>query len=200
VARPAIGLFWIVIEAKGENHEDSCRRIAGSSRTIAHRQANREGSVESHDLGPYAKGHEMNVLKIIRKLFLLITVLPIATNSTALAQETTYFTDVNATYVPQNAFAHLLDAEFGDVDNDGDLDVVAALEFSANRIYLNDGTGKLTRKKGVFQEKKHDTEEVKLVDFDKDGNFYVNFVAEKGGRHEFYLGVIRRRREWGTQW
>ena len=130
----------------------------------------------------------MNVLKTLRRVFLLITALHIAANSTALAQETRYFKDVTATHVPQDAFAHLLDAEFGDVDNDGDLDVVAALEFSANRLYLNDGTGKLTWKKGVFQEKKHDTEEVKLADFDKDGNLDVIFVAEEGGNHEFYLG------------
>lgn len=104
------------------------------------------------------------------------------------AQKTRYFTDVTATHVPQDAFAHLLDAEFGDVDNDGDLDVVAALEFSANRLYLNDGTGKLTWKQGVFQENKHDNEEVKLADFDRDGNLDAIFVAEEGGNHEFYLG------------
>ncbi|WP_168566028.1 FG-GAP repeat domain-containing protein [Crateriforma spongiae] len=130
----------------------------------------------------------MKILKPPHRLLLLIAAVSLVTYSTASAQDTKYFTDVTETHVPQDAFAHLLDAEFGDVDNDGDLDVVAALEFSANRLYLNEGGGKLTWKKGVFQEKKHDNEEVKLADFDNDGNLDAIFVAEEGGNHEFYLG------------
>ena len=130
----------------------------------------------------------MNILKPLPTLLLLVTAVSFVKYSMASAQETKYFTDVTETHVPQDAFAHLLDAEFADVDNDGDLDVVAALEFSANRLYLNDGSGKLTWKKGVFQEKKHDNEEVKLADFDGDGNLDAIFVAEEGGNHEFYFG------------
>ena len=50
-----------------------------------------------------------------------------------MAEKTATFTDVTSTHVPSDAYAHVLDAEFGDVDQDGDLDVVLALEFDARR-------------------------------------------------------------------
>ncbi len=109
---------------------------------------------------------------------------PMAMDST----ETRFFRDVTETHVPQFPNAHILEVAFADVDGDGDLDVIAALEGDENRLYLNDGTGKLTWKKGVFKAAKHDTEHVRAVDFDGDGNIDVIFVAEDDQTHEYYLG------------
>lgn len=51
---------------------------------------------------------------------------------------------MTATHVPTDTTAHLLDIDLGDVDGDGDLDAVAAHEYGANRLYVNDGTGRFT--------------------------------------------------------
>lgn len=102
--------------------------------------------------------------------------------------ETRYFHDVTSTYVPQYPNAHILEVAFADVDGDGDLDVIAVLELDENRLYINDGMGKLTWKKGVFKKAKHDTEHVRAADFDGDGHIDVIFVAEDDQTHEYYLG------------
>ncbi|MES2454892.1 MAG: VCBS repeat-containing protein [Bacteroidota bacterium] len=102
--------------------------------------------------------------------------------------ETKYFNDVTTSHMPIDPESHPLDVVLADVDKDGDLDAVLALENLPNRLYLNDGTGKFTWKKGVFAEKSHDTEHVRKGDFDKDGNLDFIFVAEDDHNHEFYLG------------
>lgn len=102
--------------------------------------------------------------------------------------ETKYFKDVTTTHLPIDAGAHTLDVVLADVNGDGHLDAILALEKLPNRLYLNDGTGKFTWKKGVFSEESNDTEHVRIGDFDKDGNLDVIFVAEDDQNHEFYLG------------
>jgi hypothetical protein len=109
-------------------------------------------------------------------------------NACSQSTETTYFKDVTATHVPIDPEAHALDVALADVNGDGHLDAILALEALPNRLYLNDGTGKFTWKKGVFAEKKHDTEHVRVADFNKDGNLDAIFVAEDDHQHEFYLG------------
>lgn len=106
----------------------------------------------------------------------------------AQQNETRWFNDVTATQVPIDGKEHALDVAFLDVDGDDDLDAVLALESEPNRLYLNDGKGKFTWRKGVFAEKNHDSEHVRVADFDKDGVPDIIFVAEDDQTHEFYLG------------
>lgn len=108
--------------------------------------------------------------------------------ATAQPNETRYFRDVTDTHVPADPDAHALDAAMGDVDNDGDLDVIVALEAAPNRLYLNDGKGVLTWKKGVFTEASHDMEHIRLADFNNDDILDCIFVAEDDQNHEYYLG------------
>ncbi len=75
-----------------------------------------------------------------------------------------------------------------DVDGDGDLDVAVAVENGPNRLYINDGTGKLTEKAGVFAASSGDNEHVRAADFDGDGNLDLIFVAEDTEQHNLYLG------------
>jgi hypothetical protein len=100
---------------------------------------------------------------------------------------TAYFSDVTQTHLPIDPKLHSLDAAFDDVDGDGDLDIIIAVENDENRLYINDGTGKFSWKKGVFSTAKNDTEHVKLADFNQDGKLDVIFVSEDDHNHELYF-------------
>ena len=129
-------------------------------------------------------------LSLSGKIYTITALLNLVFSYNVFSQktETKYFKDVTATHLPIDPESHPLDVVLADVDKDGDLDAVLALENLPNRLYLNDGTGKFTWQKGVFAEKKHDTEHVRTGDFDKDGNLDMIFVAEDDQNHEFYLG------------
>ena len=116
----------------------------------------------------------------------LICAAPLALK--AQTNETAWFKDVTATHVPVDGREHALDVVFLDVDGDRDLDAILALESEPNRLYLNDGTGKFSWKKGAFTEANHDSEHVRIADFNKDGIADVIFVAEDDQTHEYYLG------------
>lgn len=123
--------------------------------------------------------------------FLLFTALS-CTSITACAAPppaaSTVFTDVTATHVPADAELHALDAALLDADGDGDLDVAVAVENGANRLYLNDGTGKLSHTPGAFGALAGDNEHVRVADFNGDGHGDVVFVAEDTEQHNLFLG------------
>ena len=106
----------------------------------------------------------------------------------AQKNETAWFKDVTTTHVPLDGKEHALDVAFLDVDRDGDLDAILALESEPNRLYLNDSKGKFIWKKEAFAGKNHDSEHVRVADFDKDGITDIIFVAEDDQTHEYYLG------------
>jgi hypothetical protein len=123
--------------------------------------------------------------------FLLFTALSCA-SITACATPpppaTTLFADVTATHVPADSELHALDAALLDADGDGDLDVAVAVENGANRLYLNDGTGKLSHTPGAFGSIAGDNEHVRVADFNGDGHLDVVFVAEDTEQHNLFLG------------
>ncbi|QVM82397.1 FG-GAP repeat domain-containing protein [Novosphingobium decolorationis] len=98
------------------------------------------------------------------------------------------YVDATRVNVPLDPWLHALDATFVDVDKDGDLDVVVAVEYGVNRLYLNDGHGTLTWKKGAFGNIVHDSEHVEAADLNGDGWMDLVFVAEDDGVHQLFLG------------
>ena len=63
---------------------------------------------------------------------------------------------------------------FGDLDNDGDLDLVAANWGAASHIYLNDGTGKFSRLAPEYYEPSvHYASSVAIADTDLDGDLDI---------------------------
>ncbi len=123
-------------------------------------------------------------------LLILATLCSVARTAGAAPLEATRttFTDVTATHVPTDAALHALDGAMLDADGDGDLDVAVAVENGANRLYLNDGTGKLRHSPDVFGSITGDHEHVRVADFDRDGHADVLFIAEDTEQHQLYFG------------
>lgn len=100
----------------------------------------------------------------------------------------TKYKDITATHMPAAPELHALDAAFADVDDDGDLDAILGVEMGVNRLYINDGSGHLSYREGVFGEGAYDSEHVVATDFNEDGIDDVIFVAEDDQQHQFFLG------------
>lgn len=98
------------------------------------------------------------------------------------------YVDATATHVPEAKQLHALDAAFVDVDKDGDLDVILAVEGDVNRLYVNEGKGRLSWRQGIFGTVAHDTEHVLSADFNRDGFADVMFIAEDDQVHQLFLG------------
>lgn len=99
-----------------------------------------------------------------------------------------YYADATVPNVPAIAHLHATDSVFIDVDHDGDLDVVLSVEHGVNRLYLNDGHGRLVQSPGAFGTQLHDSEHVRAADLNGDGNLDVVFVAESDEKHQLFLG------------
>jgi len=104
--------------------------------------------------------------------------------------ESAYFSDVTEGSIPLDPKTHALDVALVDVNGDGALDAIFALEMLPNRLYINDGNGNFTWVKDVFANENNDTEHVRVADMDNDGFADVIFVAEDNKTHEYYLGNL----------
>ncbi len=86
-----------------------------------------------------------------------------------------------------NLNGNSMDGEAIDIDNDGDIDMVLAMEFRRNIILINDGTGVLNDESDVrFPNTVHDSEDIAIADFDKDGDLDIIFVSEDDQTNEYY--------------
>ncbi|MVZ63379.1 FG-GAP repeat domain-containing protein [Sphingobacterium humi] len=121
-------------------------------------------------------------------LFVLFMSMSQACHGQDKANESVYFTEVTQTHLPIDPKTHALDVALADVNSDGLLDIILALEKEPNRLYINLGEGKFEWKKDVFKKASHDSEHVRLADFNQDGFVDVIIVAEDDQQHEYYLG------------
>lgn len=98
------------------------------------------------------------------------------------------FEDVTATHLAIGATQGFsMDARPADLDNDGDLDVVLAIEFGTNLLLLNDGTGQFTLGNGRLPNTRRDSEDIGIADFDQDGDLDIVVVSEDDRVNELYL-------------
>ncbi len=106
----------------------------------------------------------------------------------------------NLPKISHNTRKNSMDAKVGDIDGDGDLDIVVAVEFFKNIILINDDKGNFSDGRDRLPDLKadkdpkpypyypyHDTEDVALADFDKDGDLDLIFVTEDDKVNEYYL-------------
>ena len=110
--------------------------------------------------------------------------------------------DVSSTNLPSivTSARNSMDASIVDIDSDGDLDIILAIEFYKNVILLNDGKGHFTNGSNLLPDKKatkstkpynyypyHDSEDVMVEDINKDGLLDILFVTEDDKINELYL-------------
>ncbi len=95
---------------------------------------------------------------------------------------TALFREVTATDLPvvDNA---CMDAAQGDLDGDGDIDLALASEFALNVILLNNGAGVFTELAGAVSDGRGDNEDLRLADFDDDGDLDMITVHEDDQEH-----------------
>lgn len=109
-------------------------------------------------------------------------------------QKTSYFRNATNQIPLYLTQAGTMDVESGDLDGDGDRDLVLAMEGRANLLFFNDGKGGFTEQRTLAP--KHppknakltgeDSEDVALADFDQDGHLDLFFVSEDTDHHELY--------------
>ncbi|HRE42190.1 MAG TPA: FG-GAP-like repeat-containing protein [Ignavibacteria bacterium] len=131
--------------------------------------------------------------KIIIFSFFLFVILGAFINFLTINSEanerSVYFRDVSQTNLPHSVIQGAsMDIETADVDNDGDLDVILAREFTPNKLLLNDGNGIFSDGTiGRLPQYNFDSEDIGIADFDNDGDVDIIFGSEDNAVHEFYL-------------
>ncbi len=100
---------------------------------------------------------------------------------------TVRFRDVTATHLPV-VDGLSMDAAVGDLDGDGDFDLLVAQEHQPNVLLLNDGAGRFTDVSPQnLPQVAHDSEDIALGDFDGDGDLDAVVVSEDDEVNELYL-------------
>lgn len=98
------------------------------------------------------------------------------------------FRQVTRTHLPAGRLEGLsMDAAPGDLDGDGDPDVVIANEHAPNILLLNEGDGRFRDASGRLPREARDSEDVAIADFDGDGHPDVVVVSEDDRVNELYL-------------
>jgi hypothetical protein len=119
----------------------------------------------------------------MRSPALLLACLPMA----ALADAPHYDAIPGAGLPPGLTAGLSMDAKAADLDRDGDLDLVVAMEWAPHLLLFNDGKGRFTDDPTRSPRTTHDHEEVVLADLDGDGAPDILLVSEDDRAKEFYL-------------
>lgn len=123
---------------------------------------------------------------MILKLLIACTALASATLPASAA---TPWRDASDTLPPKVAPGHAMNAKAFDADADGDLDLAVAMERGINRLLLNDGRGIFTDASANLPQNNRDSEEIAILDFDRDGKPDVAVANEDDLLPELYRNL-----------
>jgi hypothetical protein len=106
-----------------------------------------------------------------------------------------FFVPMNGNFPVAATAINSMDIESADVDNDGDLDLVIAAEYSRNLLFFNDGNGVFSEDPSrLFPEKNtgdpftgEDSEDIAFADFNNDNKIDILFVSEDTDFHELLV-------------
>lgn len=98
------------------------------------------------------------------------------------------FKEVTDSHLASSATnSNSMDGQAIDIDQDGDIDMILAMEFQPNLILINDGTGRLVdESRSRFPSAGHDSEDIAIADFDQDGDLDIVIVSEDDQINEYY--------------
>ena len=95
---------------------------------------------------------------------------------------------MSSTNLPPASLAGMcMDADHGDIDGDGDVDLALAQEFALNIVLLNDGSGVFSVAAGAVNGGDGDNEDVRLRDFNGDGSLDMLTVHEDDAVHALLI-------------
>jgi hypothetical protein len=124
-----------------------------------------------------------------RRAAVLVT-LALGASVSALASPWTPRSDA----LPPGLLAGLsMDAKAGDVDGDGDADLVVAMEWAPLQVLLNDGNARFHADPTRVPQTTHDHEEAALADLDGDDDLDLAIVSEDDRAAELWLNDGRGR-------
>ena len=113
----------------------------------------------------------------------------VALTSIAYAAFEALFSEVTETHLPiEVVIGYSMDASPIDVEGDGDLDLIVAIEHGPNVLLINDGSGRFSDESSDrIPQHAHDSEDIGVADLDGDGNLDIVVVSEDDRANEMYL-------------
>ncbi len=126
--------------------------------------------------------------KKLTTVILVVLLFPIKINS-VIAEPVYSSAVINAkatiTHAQLDVKSKTMDAASHDIDKDGDIDIILAIEFGQNIVLLNDGNGKFDDI--IRFGHSHDSEDIGVADFNNDGELDIVFVSEDDKKNELYF-------------
>jgi hypothetical protein len=129
-------------------------------------------------------------MRLADRLAAVLVTLALGASVSALASPWTPRSDA----LPPGLLAGLsMDAKAGDVDGDGDADLVVAMEWAPLQVLLNDGNARFHADPTRVPQTTHDHEEAALADLDGDDDLDLAIVSEDDRAAELWLNDGRGR-------
>jgi len=135
----------------------------------------------------YTRLYIKQYMSQLLRFMLLLVVLISACSADAGTDMLWHFTDHTQSGLPAGLSARTMDVASADLDNDGDIDLVLAMEFDRNLILLNNGNAVFTGAVAALPANAHDSEDIGIADFDNDNDPDIIIVSEDDLINELYM-------------